>query len=153
MRNTDEVRDGEDREVWRQQFTSKPRRPRGQERRRKVKTVFRAPLVPDMKTKREPEDGSSVVTGGESVVGVSGPSSARSSCRSTRSGRDWYNPHNWRHGGLRWVFCAPVCCDANAGISRIKEEIKEETEENDLMDGEPSVKRRKMGKMMPQVQV
>ena len=105
MRNTDEVRDAEDREVWRQQFTDKPRRPRGQERRRKVETVFRAPLVRDVKTKRELDDGSSVIAAGEyegGVSGVSGVSSAMSSCRSTKTGRDWYNPQYWRHGGLRY---------------------------------------------------
>ena len=114
-RNTNEIRDAEDRELWRQQFTDKPKRPRGQERReynRDVKTLFRAPPVRIFKTKREMDDSSSVATGGGSVGGLSGVSSAMSrpesrlsrssSCWSTKSRRDWFNPHNWRHGGLRY---------------------------------------------------
>ena len=108
-RNRDEVRDAEDREVWRQQFTDRPKRPRGRGQNRDVKSVFRAPPVTFFKGKRELEDGSSVVSvsGGHSVVGGSVVSRAgsgvsqTSSCWSTRSGRDWYNPAYWRHGGLR----------------------------------------------------
>ena len=118
-RNTNEIRDSEDRDCWRQQFTDKPKRPRGrgQERReynRDVKTLFRAPPVRIFKTKRELDDSSSVATGGESVGGLSGVSSSMSrpesrlsrtsSCWSTKSRRDWFNPHNWRHGGLRYIL-------------------------------------------------
>ena len=115
-RNTNEIRDSEDRDCWRQQFTDKPKRPRGrgQERReynRDVKTLFRAPPVRIFKTKRELDDSSSVATGGESVGGLSGVSSAMSrpvsrlshtsSCGSSKSRRDWFNPDHWGHGGLR----------------------------------------------------
>ena len=95
-RNTDEIRDEEDREVWRQQFTNQPRRPRGrgQERDRNVKTLFKAPPVSKFKGKREPDDRSSVVSGGSRA-------SQTSSCWSTKSRRDWYDPTYWRHGGLR----------------------------------------------------
>ena len=94
-------------ELWRKMFTDRPRRPRGRGRdlSRVVKTQFRAP--PDVKTKRELDDTSSVVTGAESVGVLSRPESRvsrSSSCWTTRSGRDWYNPDNWRHGGLRYKF-------------------------------------------------
>ena len=106
-RYTEEVRDDRDLELWRQMFTDRPRRPRGRARdlSRVVKTQFRAP--PDVKTKRELDDTSSVVTGAESVGVLSRPESRvsrSSSCWTTRSGRDWYNPDNWRHGGLRYKF-------------------------------------------------
>ena len=113
-RNTNVIRDEQDRELWRQQFTNKPKRPRGPERRdfnRDVKTLFRAPPVRIFKTKRELDDSSSVATGGESVGALSGVSSfmsrpvsrlsRTSSCGSSKSRRDWFNPDNWRHGGLR----------------------------------------------------
>ena len=108
-RNTQEVRDSEDLEVWRQQFTERPRRPRGrgQDFNKDVKSLFKAPSVRNFKAKRELDDSSSVVSGGESVGGGSGVSRAgswlsqTSSCWSTRARRDWYNPTNWRHGGLR----------------------------------------------------
>ena len=116
-RNTNVIRDSEDREAWRQQFTNKPKRPRvrGQERRdfnRDVKTLFRAPPVRIFKkTKTEQDDSSSVATGGESEEGLSGVSSVMSrpvsrlsqssSCWSSKSRRDWFNPDNYRHGGLR----------------------------------------------------
>ena len=106
-RYTEEVRDERDLEFWRQMFTDKPRRPRGRGRdfSRDVKTQFRAP--PDVKTKRELDDSSSVVTGAESVGVLSRPGSRvsrSSSSWTTRSGRDWYNPDNWRHGGLRYAL-------------------------------------------------
>jgi len=133
-RNTEEIRDAEDQEFWRQQFTEKPRKPRsrGQNFNKDVKGLFRAPPVRNFKAKRELDDSSSVVSGGESVGGFSGVSrpgsllSLTSSCGSTRRRRDWYNPTNWRHGGLR-----------------IKEEIKTEI---DTMEWEPTAKRPKMEK-------
>ena len=107
-RNTDKLRDAEDREVWRQQFTDRPKRPRGRGQMiRSVKSVFKAPPVTFFKGKRELEDSSSVISGGTSVVGGSGVSRAgsrvsqTSSCWSTRTTRSWYNPTYWRHGGLR----------------------------------------------------
>ena len=112
-RNTQEVRDSEDLEVWRQQFTERPRRPRGrgQDFNKDVKSLFKAPSVRNLKAKRELDDSSSVVSGGESVGGLSGVSSfmsrpvsrlsQSSSCWSSKSRGDWFNPHNYKHGGLR----------------------------------------------------
>ena len=60
-RNTEEIKDGEDHELWRQQFTDQPRRPRGRERHRDVKTLFRAPPVRKFKGKRELDDSSSFI--------------------------------------------------------------------------------------------
>ena len=105
-RYTEKVRDERDLDFWRQMFTDRPRRARGRgwDLGRVVKTQFRAP--PDVKTKRELlDDTSSVVTGAESVGVLSRPESRvsrSSSSWTTRSGRDWYNPDNWRHGGLRY---------------------------------------------------
>ena len=93
-RNMDEIKDSEDQAVWREQFTDHPRGPRGRERHRDVKTLFRAPPVRKFKGKRELDDRSSVVSGGSRA-------SQTSSCWSTKSRRDWYDPTYWRHGGLR----------------------------------------------------
>ena len=113
-RNTDEVRDSRDSELWRQQFTDKPLRPRGRGRAgrdfsRDVRTQFLAPPVRTIKAKEELDDSKSVASGVESVAGsvktaqyrAESGLSESSSCRPTQSRRDWYNPHNWRHGGLR----------------------------------------------------
>ena len=60
-RNMDEIKDSEDQEVWREQFTDHPRGPRGRERHRDVKTLFRAPPVRKFKGKRELDDSSSFI--------------------------------------------------------------------------------------------
>ena len=114
----------EDKQHWRSQFTSRPRPPRdsrtrggrggGAWERRAVTHVFRAPPPRVVKTKQELDtDGaSSVATAGGSHRGsisdvaseMSRPLSRLSTSSSTvssKSRRDWYNPGNWQHGGLR----------------------------------------------------
>jgi len=139
-RNVESIRSGRDLDCWRQQFTNKPKRPRvrGQERNfsRDVKHQFRAPPVRLIKTKTELDCSSSVATAGDTGSSLGSLSeggshmsrpvsrlSHTSSCLSSKSSRDWYNPNYWRHGGLR-----------------IKPEIKSEDEG----EWEPPVKRVKI---------
>ena len=114
-RNLEIIRGGRDLDLWRQQFTNKPKRPkvRGEDRgfSRDVKHVFRAPPARVIKTKRESDDSSSMATTGGSVYSLSevpermsrpvSRLSEASSYQSSKSRRDWYNPNYWSHGGLR----------------------------------------------------
>ena len=121
-RNVETIREGRERgrdlDSWRVQFTNKPKRPRARGEQifsRDVKHLFKAPPVRVVKTKREEmDDSSSVATAGDfrgslGSLSEAGSSMSRpvsrlslaSSCYSSKSGRDWYNPSYWRHGGLR----------------------------------------------------
>jgi len=142
----------EDKQHWRSQFTSRPRPPRdsrtrggrggGAWERRAVTHVFRAPPPRVVKTKQELDtDGaSSVATAGGSHRGsisdvaseMSRPLSRLSTSSSTvssKSRRDWYNPGNWQHGGLR-----------------IKTEIKSELDDGSSLFCGPASKKIKLEK-------
>ena len=117
-RHVNTVREGRDMADWRATFTNRPKRPRPRgERRnfdRNVRNMFRAPPARMIKTKMEEDDTSSMATAGRTAGSVYSISevasrmsrpvsrlSEASSCLSSKSRRDWYNPTFWNHGGLR----------------------------------------------------
>jgi len=140
-RNVNTIRHEEDKLHWRSQFTARPRPNRNQRGQRpdfrQVKHLFKAPPIRHFKTKSEMDDSSSIATLGDSSRSnmsdvsstMSRPwsrASNASSQMSSKSRRDWYNPNNWQHGGLR-----------------IKNEIKTELDDSASVKT-PSLKRIKL---------
>ena len=117
-RNVNTIRGGGDQDQWRGQFTSRPKidqssRNHEDQKHRHFKHTFKAPPPRMIKTKKEIDDCSSVATAGSSagylsdVSSMSRPQSRSSHVSSTcssKSRRDWYNPDNWQHGGLRYEY-------------------------------------------------
>lgn len=122
-RNVNTIRNMEDNDHWRGQFTSRERIRRDRSDRgggeghnhnrlRHIKHTFKAPPPRILKTKREIDDCSSIATAGSSSCGYISDASSHmsrplsrashtSSQYSSKSRRDWYNPGNWSNGGLR----------------------------------------------------
>jgi len=143
-RNVNTIRHEEDKLQWRSQFTSRPRPNRNHREQRpdfrQVKHLFKAPPIRHFKTKSEMDDSSSIATLGDSSRSnmsdvsstMSRPlsrASNASSQMSSKSRRDWYNPNNWQHGGLRIKreIKTEVDYDGSDGSAPIPKRIKLES--------------------------